>query len=157
MTAKVLISEDNPMIQQVFKAFFNDCETKICDTGADTIETALKEKFQLLIQDYYLADDILGTDVALKILDKYPISVLLISASEDIDEQKISKIENHPNIQFFKRIRKGEEFDILKVFKNGLINNSKTFNTNCDIHGPVIKDNTFNIYCGQKEGEKNDD
>jgi len=40
MTAKVLISEDNLLAQQVFKAFFSDCETKICETGTQTIETA---------------------------------------------------------------------------------------------------------------------
>jgi CheY-like chemotaxis protein len=80
----------------------------ICENGTDTVNSAKKERFDLLILDVGLPDGD-GLDFGLRILNHQPgLSILVVSAHVMHNIQKIDSLKNHKNLKYFDTIAKGE-------------------------------------------------
>ena len=103
---KILICEDNAIIQHIYQEVFKNYPYIICSTGKQTVEAAIKEKFDILFLDIGLAD-MDGFDVGQAVLNHQEnLMVIVCSANSFFAKERIDKIKEHPNCCFFEVYQK---------------------------------------------------
>ena len=86
--SKILIIEDEVAIADLEKDYLelSGFEVKICNTGDEGLQTALREEFDLIVLDLMLPG-LDGFEVCKKIREEKNIPIIMVSAKkEDIDK-----------------------------------------------------------------------
>ena len=86
--SRILIIEDEEAIADLEKDYLelSGFEVKICDTGDEGLQTALREEFDLIVLDLMLPG-LDGFEVCKKIREEKNIPIIMVSAKkEDIDK-----------------------------------------------------------------------
>ena len=86
--SKILIIEDEEAIADLEKDYLelSGFEVKICNTGDEGLQTALREEFDLIVLDLMLPG-LDGFEVCKKVREKKNIPIIMVSAKkEDIDK-----------------------------------------------------------------------
>lgn len=86
--SRILIIEDEEAIADLEKDYLelNGFEVKICNTGDEGLQTALREEFDLIVLDLMLPG-LDGFEVCKKIREEKNIPIIMVSAKkEDIDK-----------------------------------------------------------------------
>ena len=86
--SRILIIEDEEAIADLEKDYLelSGFEVKICNTGDEGLQTALREEFDLIVLDLMLPG-LDGFEVCKKIREEKNIPIIMVSAKkEDIDK-----------------------------------------------------------------------
>ena len=115
---KILVLEDNAIIQILYKSHLQEDEALIFTYGQKAVKAAKKENFDALILDVGLPDGS-GLDFGDDILDcQENLPILISSASSVFEAFKFYKLKNHKNLMFLEKHVKGDNLkDALNNFK----------------------------------------
>ena len=86
--SRILIIEDEEAIADLEKDYLelSGFEVKICNTGDEGLQTALREEFDLIVLDLMLPG-LDGFEVCKKVREEKNIPIIMVSAKkEDIDK-----------------------------------------------------------------------
>ena len=115
---KILVLEDHPLIQNLYKAFLKEDDLFIFAYGKESVSACEQQEFDALILDIGLPDGN-GLDFGADILDCHEnLPILMSSASSVFDPFKFHRLKNHKNLMFLDEHRKGDSLkDAVSNFK----------------------------------------
>ena len=119
---KILVLEDHPLIQKLYKESLLEEEVVIFARGRDALNACEEQEFDALILDIGLPDGS-GLDFGADILDCHEnLPILINSTSLASDPLKFHRLKNHKNLMFLDQHVKGESLsEALNNFKSKIL------------------------------------
>ena len=119
---KILVLEDCPLIQNLYKEFLKEDDLFTCAYGKEAVSACEEQEFDALILDIGLPDGS-GLDFGADILDCHEnLPILINSASSVFDPFKFHRLKNHKNLMLLNQHIKGDSLsEALTNFKSQIL------------------------------------